>query len=89
MSAQTVRATTEPVEVVASDLRRLASVVADPERSSLVRLSARLAYLDRLRVACEQLEVGHSIDALRGLHRRFEVKRCERELARRGLVLGS
>lgn len=80
-------ATVEPIEIVAADLRRLADVVTDPGRSALVRLSARLAYLDRLRAACCQLEVAHSIDRLRGLHRRFEVQRCERELARRGLAL--
>jgi len=87
MKTEVPRPIVEPVEEVAADLRRLASVVGDRERSSVVRLSARLAYLDRLRVACDQLEVRHSIDTLRGLYRRFEVQRCERELSRRGLVL--
>ena len=77
----------DPIERLAADLRRLAAVVADPDRSNVVRVGARLAYLDRLRDACCQLEVEHRLDELRGLARRFEVQRCERALARLGLVL--
>jgi len=77
----------DPIERVAADLRRLAAVVADRERSNVVRVGARLAYLDRLRDACAQLDVTHRLDELRGLARRFEVQRCERALSRLGLVL--
>ncbi len=82
-----VAASCEPIEVVASDLRRLAATVADPARPAFVRATARLAFLDRLREACGQLEVPHRLDELRGQHRRFEVERCRRELVRRGLAL--
>ncbi len=82
-----VRSCHDPVERVAADLRRLARVSADRQRSNVVRVGARLAYLDRLRDACAQLEVHHRLDELRGTWRGLEVERCERELARRGLVL--
>lgn len=78
----------DPIERVAADLRRLSGVYADSQRSNVVRMGARLAYIDRLRDACAQLEVAHRLDDLRGSLRRFEVQRCERELGRRGLALG-
>jgi len=77
----------DPVERVAADLRRLSAVYADRERSNVVRVGARLAYTDRLRDACAQLEVAHRLDELRGSWRSLEVERCQRELTRRGLVL--
>jgi hypothetical protein len=82
--------THEPIEEVAADLRRLGRQRLGVAASSAVwHAAVTRAYDERLRVACQCLEVPEHLDELDGIDLEIERIRVEGELIEAGLVLGA
>ena len=77
-----------PIEHIAADLRRLSRArVGVASRSGVWFVAVQRAYDDRLRLACQALEVPEYLDRLDGIDREIERLRVEGELQAAGLVL--
>lgn len=78
-----------PLEQLASDLRRLRSVVgSDEHRSAAHQLGNRIAYDQVLMQACAMLGIEHDLrDDTTGMERDIERLRVEAELERVGVMV--
>jgi hypothetical protein len=77
-----------PIEKIAADLRRLRRQRTGIALRSPVWFAAiEKAYDDRLRLACERLDIDEHLDELTGVDREIERVRLEGELEAAGLTL--
>lgn len=85
--AEPVGPTPLPIEQVAADLRRLSRLRSSvATRSSVWFTAVHLAYDDRLRTACRQLDIEYHLDGLDGVDLALERLRVEAALRSAGLV---
>jgi hypothetical protein len=80
-----------PVERIAADLRRLATLLGEYEvpgagASMAKRTAAHRAYEDRLSDACAALEIPHGLGRTSGWEHALELTRAEAALLDAGLV---
>lgn len=76
------------IEDIAADLRRLGQArLGVATRSGVWYIAVQRAYDERLRLACQALDVPEYLDGLVGMDRELERLRVEAELRAAGLVL--